>query len=148
MTNDELRLLAQDILDGVDELGLRGPLPDTADLARGCIDLLAEIERVQDALFIGIKAKCDAENQARLVTWVWERALVESLPSGMRELVMETVYQNAERAQIAKAAFKEQGAEREDSSDPRFPAEERTDARHPDDPRHGQAQAINKGNKT
>ena len=33
----------------------------------------------------------------------------------------------------------------DNEDDPRFPPEECLDAKHPDDPRHGQAQGINKG---
>jgi len=64
--------------------------------------LKREIKRVREALHIGITAKCKAEDAARRVTWVWEKALIESLPSGMRELVMEAVFKNAERAQMNK----------------------------------------------
>jgi len=67
--------------------------------------LKREIKRLREALHIAIVAKCDAEDAARRGTWVWEKALIESLPSGMRELVMEAVFKNAERAQAPKAAI-------------------------------------------
>lgn len=64
--------------------------------------LKREIKRLREALHIAIVAKCKAEDAAHRVTWVWEKALIESLPSGMRELVMEAVFKNAERAQVDK----------------------------------------------
>ena len=67
------------------------------------IDTLeARIKASDDALFLAIKNKEKAEDAARMVTLVWEKALTDSLPSGMRELVMEAVFQNSETGSIER----------------------------------------------
>ena len=54
-----------------------------------------EIDRLKSALMEAIKNKEDAENGAWTAQEVYRRAITESLPSGMAELVHETMLRNA-----------------------------------------------------
>ena len=69
-----------------------------ADFAR---QLERELAEARTALQESIKAKEDAENGAWNVQRVWERALIETLPSGMRELVQEAAIRNTADRQFA-----------------------------------------------
>jgi len=79
------------------------------EFCKGCADALAaqrqriaelereekEIERLKDALMLAIKNKENAENGAWTAQEVYRRAIRETLPSGMREMVEEAVIRNA-----------------------------------------------------